>query len=110
MVFESAIDSALFHQEPMPGRMRDEETDISAFRRRADTRDASAGAPWLELAQNYLGLCEKVDEIAGPMKLRLRDRGSYSSQTFRGDAWRSLRWLFGTCLRAPHHSMRNEMQ
>jgi hypothetical protein len=59
--------------------------DISEYQRQADTTDVSSKAPWVGLMQNAFGLSEKTGEISGAIKLRLRDRGSYSASSFRLD-------------------------
>jgi hypothetical protein len=63
---------------------------ISEFQRAADVTDESAKAAWVGFNQNLLGLIEKVGGISGAMKMRLRDRGSYSRITFRTDVERCI--------------------
>lgn len=64
--------------------------EIRDFQRQADSTDESSKAPWVGLTQNALGLTEKVGELAGAMKLRLRDRGAYSAASFRTDMERYI--------------------
>lgn len=59
--------------------------EIGEFQRQADSTDESSKAPWVGLTQNVLGLSEKVGELSGAIKLRLRDRGAYSAKSFRAD-------------------------
>lgn len=58
---------------------------LSEFQRAADATDVSSRAPWVGLNQNLFGLTEKVGGIASSMKKRVRDRGSYSAESFRAD-------------------------
>lgn len=64
--------------------------DISEYQRQADATDESSKAPWVGLTQNVLGLSEKVGELSGAIKLRLRDKGAYSAASFRTDFERYL--------------------
>ena len=63
---------------------------ISDYQSAADTTDVSSRAPWVGLNQNLFGLVEKVGGMGGAMKKRLRDRGAYSADSFRGDMERSI--------------------
>lgn len=63
---------------------------ISDYQRAADSTDVSSKAPWVGLNQNLFGLIEKVGALSGAMKRRLRDRGSYSAESFRIDMEKSL--------------------
>jgi hypothetical protein len=63
---------------------------LSEFQRAADSTDVSSKAPWVGLNQNTFGLVEKVGLIANSMKKRLRDRGSYSKESFRRDIERHI--------------------
>lgn len=63
---------------------------ISEFQRAADVTDKSAKAPWVGFNQNLMGLMEKVGGIASSTKKRMRDKGSYSSSTFREEVERYL--------------------
>jgi hypothetical protein len=58
---------------------------LSEFQKAADATDVSSRAPWVGLNQNLFGLTEKVGGMAGAMKRRLRDKGSYSVGSFRRD-------------------------
>ena len=64
--------------------------DISEYQRQADTTDEASKAPWVGLTQNVLGLSEKVGELSGAIKLRLRDKGAYSAASFRADFERHI--------------------
>lgn len=64
--------------------------EISEFQRQAETTDESSKAPWVGLTQNIFGLTEKVGEISGAVKLRLRDKGAYSAASFRTDVERYI--------------------
>ena len=59
--------------------------DISDYQQQADATDESSKAPWVGLTQSVLGLSEKIGELSGAIKLRLRDRGAYSATSFRAD-------------------------
>ena len=59
--------------------------DIGEYQRLAAATDESSKAPWVGLTQNVLGLSEKVGELSGAIKLRLRDKGAYSAASFRAD-------------------------
>jgi len=63
---------------------------ISEFQRAADATDVSSRAPWVGLNQNLFGLMEKVGGLASSMKKRVRDRGSYSAESFRADMERYI--------------------
>ena len=63
---------------------------LSEFQRAADSTDTSSKAPWVGFTQNLFGLVDKVGEMSGAVKLRLRDRGSYSASTFRTDMERYI--------------------
>lgn len=63
---------------------------LSDYQRAADTTDVSSKAPWVGLNQNFCGLIEKVGGIGSSMKKRLRDRGSYSAESFRTDMERYI--------------------
>lgn len=58
---------------------------LSEYQRAADLTDISSRAPWVGLNQNLFGLIEKVGGLASSMKKRVRDRGSYSADSFRAD-------------------------
>lgn len=64
--------------------------DIGEYQRQADATDESSKAPWVGLTQNVLGLSEKVGELSGAIKLRLRDKGAYSAASFRSDFERHI--------------------
>ena len=64
--------------------------EISDYQRMADTTDFSSKAPWVGLMQNAFGLSDKVGEISGAIKLRLRDKGAYSAASFRSDMERYI--------------------
>lgn len=59
--------------------------EISEYQRQAESTDESSRAPWVGLTQNVLGLSEKVGELSGAIKLRVRDKGAYSAASFRTD-------------------------
>jgi len=58
---------------------------LSEYQKAAETTDVSSRAPWIGLNQNLFGLMEKVGRICGAMKSRMRDKGSYSVESFRRD-------------------------
>ena len=64
--------------------------EISEFQRQADATDVSSKAPWVGFIQNSFGLSQKVGDISGAIKLRLRDKGAYSAASFRSDMERYL--------------------
>jgi hypothetical protein len=64
--------------------------EIGEYQRQADATDESSKAPWVGLTQNVLGLSEKVGELSGAIKLRLRDKGAYSAASFRSDFERHI--------------------
>lgn len=64
--------------------------NISEFQKSADATDVSSRAPWVGLNQNIFGLFEKLGGIAGAMKNRMRDKGSYSIPTFRAEMERQI--------------------
>lgn len=63
---------------------------LSEYQQAADATDLSARAPWVGLTQNIFGLIEKVGDVSKCVKRRLRDKGSYSVQSFRADMERYL--------------------
>ena len=63
---------------------------LSEYQRTADTTDVSSRAPWVGLSQNVFGLVEKVGAIANSLKKRMRDKGSYSADSFRIDIERFI--------------------
>lgn len=63
---------------------------ISEYQKAADATDVSSRAPWIGLSQNLFGLLEKAGQLGNALKKRLRDRGSYSEESFRADMERSL--------------------
>lgn len=75
--------------------------NISDFQKAADSTDQSSKAPWVGLTQNIHGLSEKVGALSGCLKRRLRDKGSYSVESFREDFQRyigeSLWYLSAVC-------------
>jgi len=58
---------------------------LHEYQKAADVTDVSSRAPWIGLNQNLFGLIEKVGLICGAMKSRMRDKGSYSIESFRVD-------------------------
>jgi hypothetical protein len=74
---------------------------LSEYQRSADATDVSSRAPWVGLNQNLFGLVEKVGLIAHSVKCRMRDKGSYSKESFRADVetavGESLWYLSAVC-------------
>lgn len=63
---------------------------ISEYQKLASYTDVSSKAPWVGLSQNLFGFIEKAGAMCSTMKKRLRDRGSYSENTFRAEMERFI--------------------